>query len=91
MFQKAKNYSMIEGPFERAEENAHSFAFNMLYANALGESLRLIEIAQQQYNKAVEEDDYEMITKKKMELDFCLNALRLSSIAAAKDVDEPSA
>jgi hypothetical protein len=78
----------VDGPFNRAEQNAHDFSFNMMYAHALEESLRLINIAQRAYDKAVEEEDVYAIIQKKAELDFCLKNLRLSSMAAAADVDE---
>jgi hypothetical protein len=78
----------VDGPFKKAEDNAHQFAFNMLYAHALEESIRLIDIAQRAYDKAVEDEDIYAITQKKAELDFCLKNLRFSSIAAATDVDE---
>ena len=79
---------LVDGPFEKAEESAHRFAFNMLYTATLEESLRLIDVAQQEYEKAVEDDDLELITKKKAALDYCLKCLKFSSIAAATDVDE---
>tara|TARA_R100000234_G_C4959631_1_gene161184 strand:- start:562 stop:849 length:288 start_codon:yes stop_codon:yes gene_type:complete len=82
--------TLVDGPFEKAEDNAERFAFNMLYSQALDESLRLIDIAQQEYDRAVEEDNEELMTLKKAELDYCLNCLRFSSIAAATDIDEPS-
>ena len=78
----------VDGPFDRCEQNAHDFSFNMMYAYALKESIRLINIAQRAYDKALEEEDVYAITQKKAELDFCLQNLRLSSIAAATDVDE---
>jgi hypothetical protein len=90
MFSKIKDnrYPDVDGPFDRALNNAHDFAFNMLYMEALGESLRLTEIAQHNYNKAVENNNCEMITKTKMELDFCLKSLRFSSILSATNIDE---
>ncbi len=78
----------LDGPFDRSAQNAHDFSFNMMYAHALEESLRLINIAQRAYDKAVEEEDVYAIIQKKAELDFCLKNLRLSSMAAAADVDE---
>ncbi len=89
MYLKSKKMMpTVDGPFEKAEEDAHRFAFNMLYSQALDESLRLINIAQQEYEKAIEEEDEELITLKKAELDYCLNCLKFSSIGAAMDIDE---
>jgi len=88
MFLIGKTFPPIDGPFEQAQEKADHFAFNMLYAGALEKSLRLIDVTQQEYDKAIEENDSELITIKRMELDYCLKCLRFSSIAAATDVDE---
>jgi|TARA_R100000750_G_scaffold45289_1_gene30400 hypothetical protein len=90
MFLIGKTFPFVGGPFEQAQETADAFAFNMLYAGALEKSLRLIDIAQQQYERAIEEDDDEMIAIKRKELDYCLKCLRFSSLAAAANVDEPS-
>ena len=87
-FYKKLTLPKVDGPFDRSEQNAHDFSFNMMYAYALKESIRLINIAQSAYDKALEEEDIYAITQKKEDLDFCLQNLRLSSIAAATDVDE---
>jgi len=89
MYLKAKQVMpTVDGPFKEAEENAHRFAFNMLYAEALEESLRLIDIARERYERAVEDDDLELMIVKKAELDYCLKCLKISSVAVATDVDE---
>jgi|TARA_R110000744_G_scaffold297471_1_gene407245 hypothetical protein len=87
-FYKKLTLPKVDGPFDRSEQNAHDFSFNMMYAHALEESIRLINIAERAYEKALEEEDLKAIIQKKAELDFCLKNLHLSSIAAATDVDE---
>ena len=90
MFLIGKTFPLVDGPFEQAQEVADDFAFNMLYAGVLEKSLRLIDIARQQYERAIEEEDDEMIAIKREELDYCFKCLRFSSILAAANVDDLS-
>lgn len=67
-------------PFDEAEDKAHAFGFNMVYSITVLRSLEVIEATQREYELAVKQQDKEMIERKQAELDFFLNALRLSSI-----------
>ena len=53
----AKMSLEVDGPFAQAKKAASDFGFNMMYTQALDESLRLIDIAQREYDEAVEDGD----------------------------------
>ena len=59
-----------------------------MYTQALDESLRLIDIAQREYDEAVEDGDEIMMSQKRKELDYCLSCLKFSTVLVATEGEE---
>jgi hypothetical protein len=84
----AKMSLEVDGPFAQAKKAASDFGFNMMYTQALDESLRLIDIAQREYDEAVEDGDERMMSQKRKELDYCLSCLKFSTVLVATESEE---
>lgn len=90
---KKKLSLSVDGPFSKAKKAAKEFGYNMMYFHALDEALKLLEIAQHEYDEAVESGDQKMIEIKRQELEYSIDCLQFSTVvvATSNDKDEQMA